>query len=318
MSLEDDLMRLFGSDRVAGMVASLGLPEDQPIDARILSNSIESAQKRLEGMHFQSRKNVLMYDDVMNQQRTVIYAQRREVLDGLDLKEKILKMISDSIRSHVYGCFVGDEPEQWNFDILPQTFPTICRKEDFDFGIEALNLLDKDELSEKLIERANALYEEKEKMFTPDIMRAIERKVLLDNVDEKWMEHIDAMDDLKDGVGLRAYGQQDPLVAYKNLGGEMFDEMVTSICDDTANFMLRVFPKKEGNDSLTKRNSTVRITGEGKANDNFKQAMNAGGDDSIAKTPIRKAEKVGRNDPCPCGSGKKYKKCCGANDNSED
>ena len=313
MSLDDDLMRLFGSDRVKNAVEVLGLPEDMPIDAKILSGSIESAQKRLEGMHFQSRKNVLMYDDVMNQQRTIIYKQRREVLDGLDLKEKILNMISDSIRSHVYACFIGEECEDWKFDSLVERFPSVCKKEDFLFTQEELNALDKDELASLLTKKAIEVYEQKEAAFTPEILRAIERNILLRNVDEKWMDHIDAMDDLKGGIGLRAYAQHNPLIEYKNEGGQMFDEMVSAICDDTVNLLLRISPRPDVSE-FAKRVSVAKITGEGKASDRMKEAMNAGGDTTLRKEPVRKTEKVGRNDPCPCGSGKKYKKCCGVNE----
>ena len=317
MSLEDDLMRLFGSERVQGVVNALGLPEDQPIDAKILSGSIESAQKRLEGVHFQSRKNVLMYDDVMNQQRTIIYDQRREVLDGLNLRDKILKMVDDSIRSHVYACFIGDECEEWSFDSLVTAFPAICKKEDFDFTNDELNVLDKDELSDEIIAKAHALYEEKENLFGYDIFREIERSILLRNVDEKWMEHIDAMDEMKNGIGLRAYAQHNPLIEYKNEGGAMFEEMVTAICDDTVNLLLRIMPRPDGGE-IAKRTAVAKITGEGKAAERMKEAQNAGGDSSLKKAPVRKAEKVGRNDPCPCGSGKKYKKCCGAGEGDED
>ncbi len=316
MSLEDDLMRLFGSERVQGIVNALGLPEDQPIDAKILSGSIESAQKRLEGVHFQSRKNVLMYDDVMNQQRTIIYNQRREVLDGLNLREKILGMVENSIRSHVYACFIGDECEEWSFDTLVNAFPTVCKKEDFEFSLDELNSLDKDELTDKIIEKAHAVYEEKEKLFGENVFREIERSILLRNVDEKWMEHIDAMDDMKGGIGLRAYAQHNPLIEYKNEGGAMFDEMVTAICDDTVNTLLRIVPRPDASE-ITKRVAVAKITGEGKAAERFKDAMNAGGDSSLKKEPVRKTVKVGRNDPCPCGSGKKYKKCCGAGEDEE-
>ncbi len=316
MSLEDDLMRLFGSERVQGVVNALGLPEDQPIDAKILSGSIESAQKRLEGVHFQSRKNVLMYDDVMNQQRTIIYSQRREVLDGLDLREKILKMVDDCVKGHVYTCFVGDECEEWSFDSLVTMFPTLCRKEDFEFTTEELNSLDKDELADELISKAHALYEEKEKVFGADVFREIERSILLRNVDEKWMEHIDAMDEMKGGIGLRAYAQHNPLIEYKNEGGAMFDEMVAAICDDTVGMLLRIMPRPDGGE-VARRVAVAKITGEGKAKERMNDAKAAGGDATLRKEPVRKTEKVGRNDPCPCGSGKKYKKCCGAGEGEE-
>ena len=323
MSLEDDLMRLFGSERIEGLVESLKLPDDQPIDAKILSNSIEGAQKRLEGMHFRSRKNVLMYDDVMNQQRNVIYNQRREVIDGLDLKDKIAGMIDDSIARNVNDCFDGPDSSSWNFEPLISRFGVICSNADFAYSDEEKENLGPDGIISELRSRAKALYAQKEEGFGAEMLREIERSVLLKNVDEKWMNHIDEMDDLKGSIALESYGTRgDPLTVYKSIGSQMFGEMVDSICDDTVRTLLCVFPSKQGENSeaLTKRVSVARITGEGKAktNDNFAAAANAGGDASVKKAPVRKTEKVGRNDPCPCGSGKKYKKCCGANGDSEE
>ena len=193
----------------------------------------------------------------------------------------------------------------------------LCAEGDFDFTEKELESLDANEFADKYIDRAVKLYELRESQIGSATMREIERTMLLRNVDEKWMDHIDAMDDLKDGIGLRAYGQQNPVVLYKELGGQMFDEMSDAICDDTARIMLCVVPKKDGDESsMTRRVAVAHITGEGKAavKDNFAQAQNAGGDETLTNKPIRKAPKVGRNDPCPCGSGKKYKKCCGAND----
>lgn len=299
LSLEDDLMRLFGGDRVTGMVSALGLPEDQPIDAKILSNTIESAQKRLEGQNFGRRKTVLMYDDVMNQQRTVIYKQRREVLDGNDVQGVIRKMVSDSIRESV-GSFCNAElAEEWNFEALRAEYlGLITFPDDFKYSAEQLNDLRAEDILAELEERAFRLYQEKEDMLGAEVMREAERVILLRHVDEKWMDHIDAMEDMKSGVGLQAYGQRDPVVEFKLQGSDMFDEMIAVIRQDTVRSLLSIMPQKK-----IERKMVAQITGESHS------------DGTLKKAPVRKtaAQKTGRNDPCPCGSGQKYKKCCGKN-----
>ncbi len=306
ISFEDDLMRLFGSDRIIGIVDRLGLEEDQPIDVKIVSDSIESAQKRLEDQNFTRRKNVLNYDDVMNQQRTVIYKQRAMVLDGLDLKEKIRNMISATIANSVNTFMPGDNRDEWNIDELKKYFyGTLCKNDDFILSDDEKKTLSTDSVIALLEERADKLYAEKEALFGAEQMREVERVILLRTVDSHWMDHIDAMDDLKGSVGLHAYAQRDPLKEYQIQGGDMFDEMNISICEDTARGILSVVPRVRE----IKREAVAKVTNAGFVGSSGEKAV---------KKPIKKGEKIGRNDPCPCGSGKKYKKCCGANDNNNE
>ena len=279
LCLEDDLMRLFGGgrmDRVKAMMESLGLEEDTPIDAKILSNAVESAQKNVESVHFRSRKNVLEYDNVMNTQREVIYKQRQKVLDGEDLRENILSMLRQSLESAA-----GDAEELRRFEGI--FFPRGSVSEDPDV--------------DALYDLAVQTYEAKEAEYGENVMRELERVVMLRVVDEYWMDNIDAMDDLKQGIHLRAYGQHDPVIEYKNEGYEMFQAMVQGIRDETVRrmFLVRLRSQQE-----VKRERVAKETGTG-------AAVNA----VVKKQPVRKAAtKVGPNDPCPCGSGKKYKKCC--------
>ena len=303
ISFEDDLMRLFGSERILSVVDRLGLEDDQPIEVKMVSNSIESAQKRLEDQNFNRRKNVLSYDDVMNQQRTVIYNQRGEVLDGLDLKDKIRKMITNTISRNVDVCMQGPTPTDWNFDELRNYFfGLLCDRNDFKYSEEELKTLTSDDVKNYLEEKADKVYESKEQLFGAEQMREIERVLLLRNVDRHWMDHIDAMDDLKGSVGLHAYAQRDPLKEYQIIGADMFDQMIESICEDTARDVLSVMPKNRE----IKREAVAKVTSFGAS------------DGTDKKKPIKKDVKVGRNDPCPCGSGKKYKKCCGLNENNNE
>ena len=300
LSLDDDLMRLFGSERIIKMVDGLGLDEDTPIDARIMSGSIEGAQKRLESQNYERRKNVLKYDDVMNQQRMLIYNQRREVLDGANLKGKIVQMIEQSIDAAI-GNFCNSEiPDEFNFDGLRGFFFGILTKEeDFRYTPEELGKIDSQTIRDVLCERAMEIYAGKEELFG-DIIREVERAILLRNVDLKWMDHIDAMEDLTGGIGLRAYAQRDPIVEYRMEGAAMFDEMVTSIREDTFRSIMTVMPRTQ-----VKREAVAKPTSEGYA---------GGENKKIAVSSARKVVKPGRNDPCPCGSGKKYKKCCGVDE----
>ena len=316
LSLEDDLMRLFGSERIQSMVERLGLPDDQPIAARILSNSIENAQKQLEGNNFQRRKNVLDYDDVMNQQRTVIYKQRQEVLDNADLRDKIVAMIKQTISEAVDAATAGEDKSSWNFENLRTRFTgLLCTENEFRYTTEELEKADPEEIKDLLTQRAMALYESKETLFPNGRMREIERIILLRNVDTKWMDHLDAMDGVRDSIGLQAYAQRKPLNEYRIVSADMFDAMIEEIRNDTVRGILAVMPKVE-----IKREEVAKVTGEGFS----------GGE---ANRPVRKASpaiirvaggnvpggaKVGRNDPCPCGSGKKFKKCCGLNPNDPD
>ena len=308
LSLEDDLMRLFGSERIANLVARLGLPEDEAIDAKILSGSIESAQKRLESDNFGRRRNVLSYDDVMNQQRNLIYSQRREVLDGKDMHEMIGNWINQSIESAA-GQYLAGESSEWDLEGLKQHYyGLIFKDEDLCYSEEELAFLKVEDITNMMYERANALYASKDELFEPEQMREVERIILLRNVDAKWMDHLDAMDDLRGSVGLNAYANRSPLVEYRIVGGDMFDEMIAEIREDTVRGVLSVTPKQE-----VKRVEVAKVTSEG-----MQGGTQSGGKVPVKAAPVKKAPKVGRNDPCPCGSGKKYKKCCGMNENEAD
>ena len=301
LSFEDDLMRLFGSDRITGIVERLGLDEDTPIDAKILSGSIESAQKRLEDQNFNRRKNVLAYDDVMNQQRTIIYEQRAEVLDNANLKDKIQAMITETLNDAVDSFLHEDDVTLWDVAGLRQKYlGLLCGAEDFtDLAGDAGEV--RESIRKTLQERADALYASKEVLFGEDRMRELERAVLLQNVDMKWMDHLEAMDSLMEMIGLQAYAQRNPISEYRIQGADLFDEMITSIRDDTARMIMSIIPKPA---QEIKRVEVAKPVSEGFA---------GGGKASAPKKPIRvdKTQKVGRNDPCPCGSGKKYKNCHG-------
>ncbi len=308
ISLEDDLMRLFGSERMLTMVDRLGLDDDTPIEAKILSGSIERAQKNLEEANFKRRKYVLTYDDVMNQQRSIIYGQRRAVLDGDDLSSTIRGMIEATIREAVNTCAQGDTPADWNFDALrAQYIGILCTEDDFRYSESELKHLKADAVAQMLVDRAFERYEEEEKMIGSAQMREVERAVLLRNVDTMWMEHIDAMDDLKGNVGLQSYAQRDPVTEYRIQGADMFDAMVADIRERTVRAMLSIRPAQR--ETEIKRVQVAKPLTEGFEGNRpaGKKVVRQAGPE-----PIRKASVPDRNDPCPCGSGKKYKKCCGA------
>ena len=312
LSLEDDLMRLFGSDKIIGMVEALKYPDDMPIDAKILSGSIESAQKRIEEMNFKRRKNVITYDDVMNQQRNIIYKQRQSVLDGEDMSETVKKMITSTIDETVATFVGGETTADWNLDGLRNHYRgLLCNDDDFKYTDEELAKLTREDISDMLSERAMKLYEEKEELFGADVFREVERAVLLRNVDLKWMDHIDAMDDLKDTIGLQAYAQRNPVTEYRIAGADMFDEMVAEIREGTVRTILSVVPRQ---DSMIKRTEVAKPLIEGFAGGKPPKK----GTKKVGTTVVRTEAKVGRNDPCPCGSGLKYKKCCGANKSGTD
>ena len=300
LSLQDDLMRLFATDKVMGMMDTLGLDEDTPIDAKILSNAVENAQKNVESRNFRARKNVLEYDDVMNTQREVIYAQRQKVLDGEDLRENMMTMLRDVVSSAVTDAF-ADNGGVANEDGLRRLAAAM---EGIYFAKGTLSsrsnqLLGKSaaEVSDVVVEIARHTYEAKEAAYTPAIMRELERVVMLRVVDEYWMDNIDAMDDLKQGIGLRAYGQHDPVVAYKEEGFQMFEAMIRAIKEET---IRRMFLVQLRTNQEVKREKVAKETGAAGA-----------AAATVKKQPVRNAgKKVGPNDPCPCGSGKKYKKCC--------
>ena len=316
LSLEDDLLRLFGSERIQGVVASLGLDENTPIDSGLLSNTIQNAQKNLESRNFSIRRNVLMYDDVMNTQRNVIYKQRRSVLDGENVHDKILSMIEDYVNNACDSFLSSDIPEEWNLDSLRGHFLGILTTpEDFMFSEQELDKIDAESIRNELLKRAEEKYAEKEKMFTPEELAQLERIILLRNVDSHWVNHIDAMEDLQDSVGLQAYAQKDPVVVYKNNAADMFDEMVLSMREQTAKMLLMVAPTTEISSPKAPKELSAGLKGTRPAR-NDAGVYGSSAKPEAKKEPVRKtqAEKVGRNDPCPCGSGKKYKKCCGAND----
>ncbi|MDO4173828.1 MAG: preprotein translocase subunit SecA [Eubacteriales bacterium] len=299
ISMEDDLMRLFGTERVMGMLDKMGMDDDTPIDQKMLSGAIENAQKKVESRNFQIRKNVLQYDDVLNTQREVIYKQRQDVLDGKDLHESILSMVDSVVETTVHGV-LGEKAyvEEEDIEAIKRHFLGLFLKpEDLQFTNEELNDLMPEALTNEICDLAHAVYAQKEAEVTPDIMRELERVVLLRNVDEKWMEHIDAMTELRNGVRLRAYAQHDPVVEYKREGSDMYDQMIAMIREDTVRMMYlaRVRVKEP-----PKREKVAEETG-------------TSGDETVKKTPQKAVKKPGRNDPCPCGSGKKYKKCCGRN-----
>ena len=299
LSLEDDLMRLFGGDRITAMMNTMSIPEDMPIESRMLSNVIESSQRKVEGRNFNIRKNVLNYDDVMNAQREIIYSQRAMVLDGEDIHERIIKMIRDFVSDSVEAYLAGDEPENWNLVGLKEHFAGLFTiANDFNFTPQQLDGLSKKSLCDEITEAALARYSEKEAELTPEILREAERVILLQVVDAKWEQHIDDMDELKKGMGLRSYASHDPVVVYRVEGFEMFDAMVASICEDTLRMLYNVHLRKGA--PPERRQPTP--------------AMDTGSDGTVSATRTVSKKKPGRNDPCPCGSGLKYKKCCGRND----
>ena len=300
ISLEDDLMRLFGGDRVHNMMERLNIDEDTPIEQKILSRAIEQAQTTVESRNFQARKSVLEYDDVMNKQREIIYDQRKQVLDGLDVKSIIMNMMNTSISHLVAEHFAGNEhldPASCR-ELLRQVEGLYFPKFAVRFTEEELQEKTAEDVTEAFTAAAAAYYEQKEQEFTSPVMREVERVVLLRVVDEYWMDHIDAMADLRQGIRLRAYAQTDPIIAYKKESLDMFEDMISSIQSETVRRLYSVRLKK---DQEIKRERVAKATGE-----------SVGGDGTVKKQP-RRVQKIGRNDPCPCGSGKKYKNCCGRN-----
>ncbi len=299
LSLEDDLMRLFGGERLQNMMNALKIDEDQPIENKMLTNSIESAQRKVEGRNFGIRKNVLQFDDVMNKQRELIYGQRNKVLDGENLHDYIINMIKDLIESSVNTYLSdSDDHDTWNIDGLRDHFMGYITDEtDLDFENKDLGMVEKKDIIQELTDKALNKYQAREEQFGSEIMRELERVVLLRNVDTKWMDHIDAMDELRQGIYLRSYGQRDPVVEYRLEGFDMFDEMIAAIREDTVKMLMTVQIRRE---EEPQREQVAKPTTESVG----------GGDRSVKKMPVKK-QKVGDNDPCPCGSGKKYKKCCG-------
>lgn len=294
LSAEDELLRLFAGDRFYNILDTFKSVGDMPIEAKMFTSTIESAQKKVEGNNFAARRNVLRFDDVMNKQREVIYGQRNQVLDGADIHATVLKMIDDYIDETVdFYCSAQHDPADWNVGGLLSKLRYLGEPDESLKGDNA-------GLKNYYADKAHSVYEGKEKEYGPAIMSELERKVLLHNVDLRWMDHLDAMEELKRGIYLRSYGQQDPVVAFRMESFDMFDEMTALIREGTATTMLTFRLKSEED---IKREQAAKIT-----------ATSGASDGSEKKQPVKKGQKVGRNDPCPCGSGKKYKKCCGMNE----
>ena len=292
LSLEDDLMRLFGSDNIANIMEKLGMGEDDPIEHKLVTRSIEQAQKKVEARNFDIRKHVIEYDDVMNQQREVIYDQRRKILLGENLYENIIEMVKRIIDSQM-DRYANEKlyPEEWTLDGLIQEAEDIYAPKGT-LVKEQLEAMSRDELKETLYKIAKDNYDNREKLFGSEVMRDLERIIMLKVVDNKWMEHLDHMDMLREGISLRAYGQRNPLVEYKIEGHDMFQAMIDNIQEDIAKLMYRVNVVRE----------------QPQPEDRLKNAtVNHG--ESISKSPQAKSNNIGRNDLCPCGSGKKYKNC---------
>ena len=304
IGLDDDLMKIFGGEMITKVYNTIGMDENVPIENKIISNAVESAQKRVEGRNFSIRKNVLKYDDVMNAQREIIYKQRRQVLDGENINENILNMIKSLAEEVVMQQFAGEN--EVNVESLNTNIKNIFGLDISDFVKE--NSENANAIIEKLEETALAEYAKKEEEVGSAQLRELERVVMLKVVDQKWMDHIDAMDELKDGIGLRAYGQQDPVVKYRIEGMDMFDEMILDIKHDVVQLLMNLRKNEE-----VKREETAKITGVALQNLKNLDADQSKVQTQINKTVVNQGPKVGRNDPCPCGSGKKYKNCCGKN-----
>ncbi|MBQ3897639.1 MAG: SEC-C domain-containing protein, partial [Clostridia bacterium] len=300
LSMEDDLLRLFGGDRMYRIMEAMNIDENLPIEVKLISNTVESAQKKLESQNYAIRKHVLQYDDVMNNQREIIYGQRDQVLEEMDLRDKIMEMFDETVESNVgLYCPKSQDRADWNLAGLREYYMGWILKPD-----DSFKDMSSEEISEFLLKRGHEIYDQREEKFGSELMRQLERMALLRNVDMNWMDHIDAMEELKKGIGLRAYAQQDPVVMFKFESFDMFDEMTAAIRENTVRqlFTVRVTKNEE-----VKREQVAKVTGASGA-----------GDGTEAKRPVvRKGNKVGPNDPCPCGSGKKYKKCCMLKDNAE-
>ena len=305
LSLEDDLLRLFGSDNIAHIMDRLGMGEDDPIEHKLITRSIENAQKKVEGRNFDMRKHVLEYDDVMNQQREVIYGERRKVLLGDNLREHILGMLGGIIEAQM-NQYANEKlyPEEWSLENLIADAEGIYAPKGR-MKLEELEDMSRDELQDFLNQVAEESYTQREQLFGEDNMRELEKIIMLRVVDNRWMEHLDRMDMLREGIGLLAYGQRQPLVEYKIRGHEMFNQMIASIQNDIASLIFRVnIITREQQEAMERENQQRMAAAQANHGDDFQENV---------KQPVKNGEKIGRNDPCPCGSGKKYKNCCGKN-----
>lgn len=303
LSLEDDLLRLFGSDNIANIMDRLGMGEDDPIEHKLITRSIENAQKKVEGRNFDMRKHVLEYDDVMNQQREVIYGERRKVLLGDNLRDHILSMLGGIIEAQM-NQYANEKlyPEEWSLENLITDAEGIYAPKGH-IKLEELEEMSRDELQDFLNQVAEESYAQREQLFGEENMRELEKIIMLRVVDNRWMEHLDRMDMLREGIGLLAYGQRQPLVEYKIRGHEMFNQMIASIQNDIASLIFRVnIITREQQEAMERENQQRMAAAQANHGDDFQESV---------KQPVKNAEKVGRNDPCPCGSGKKYKNCCG-------
>lgn len=305
LSLEDDLLRLFGSDNIAHIMDRLGMGEDDPIEHKLITRSIENAQKKVEGRNFDMRKHVLEYDDVMNQQREVIYGERRKVLLGDNLREHILGMLGGIIEAQM-NQYANEKlyPEEWSLENLITDAEGIYAPKGR-MKLEELEDMSRDELQDFLNQVAEESYTQREQLFGEDNMRELEKIIMLRVVDNRWMEHLDRMDMLREGIGLLAYGQRQPLVEYKIRGHEMFNQMIASIQNDIASLIFRVnIITREQQEAMERENQQRMAAAKANHGDDFQENV---------KQPVKNGEEIGRNDPCPCGSGKKYKNCCGKN-----
>ena len=305
LSLEDDLLRLFGSDNIAHIMDRLGMGEDDPIEHKLITRSIENAQKKVEGRNFDMRKHVLEYDDVMNQQREVIYGERRKVLLGDNLREHILGMLGGIIEAQM-NQYANEKlyPEEWSLENLITDAEGIYAPKGR-MKLDELEDMSRDELQDFLNQVAEESYTQREQLFGEDNMRELEKIIMLRVVDNRWMEHLDRMDMLREGIGLLAYGQRQPLVEYKIRGHEMFNQMIVSIQNDIASLIFRVnIITREQQEAMERENQQRMAAAKANHGDDFQENV---------KQPVKNGEKIGRNDPCPCGSGKKYKNCCGKN-----
>ena len=303
LSLEDDLMRLFGGDRVSGLMNTLKIDEDTPIENRMITNTLESAQKKLEGRNFEIRKNVLKYDDVMNQQREIIYGQRRKVLDGEDISTEMHKMLRENIDSSCAQFLSGDVKDEWDFGALRRHYQGwLTTDADFHYTVADFDNLSQQGIADMLYDRGMQILQAKEVRYGAPVMRELERICLLKCVDRQWMDHIDNMDQLRQGIALRGYGQKDPVVEYRIEGFDMFDQMVDSIREDSVKMLLTIEIRQAG--AAPKREQVAKPTGEG-----FVPGNGAPGVKGAPKGQPVRVIKIGRNDPCPCGSGLKWKKC---------
>ena len=304
LSLEDDLLRLFGSDNISSIMDRLGMGEDDPIEHKLITRSIANAQKKVEGRNFDMRKHVLQYDDVMNQQREVIYAERRKVLKGENLREHILTMIGGIIEAEM-NQYANEKlyPEEWSLDELIKDAESIYAPTGR-LKLDELEEMSRDEVQDFLNQMAEESYAQREQLFGEANMRELEKIIMLRVVDNRWMEHLDRMDMLREGIGLLAYGQRNPLIEYKIKGHEMFGQMIDSIQNDIASLIFRVNIITQEQQEAMEREAQQRMAAA-------RQTHGDQSDDAVKKQPVKNGEKVGRNDPCPCGSGKKYKNCCG-------